>query len=878
MPMTSYEIRKNFLDFFRKKDHIIVPSAPIVIKNDPTLMFTNAGMNQFKDIFLDLQEPPYKRVANTQKCLRVSGKHNDLEQVGLDHYHHTMFEMLGNWSFGDYFKNEAIHWAMELLTDIYKIDIDQLYATYFEGDTAENLDEDTEAKKVWLSVLPADHVLPGNKKDNFWEMGNIGPCGPCSEIHIDLRSKEERKESVGANLVNKNHPEVIELWNLVFIQYNRNADGSLSLLPKKHVDTGMGLERLTRVLQNVSSNYDSDLFQPLIKKIEQLSGIPYKADPQKDIAFRVIADHTRAISCAIADGQLPSNVKAGYVIRRILRRAIRYGYQYLNISEPFIHKISQTFIEHYCEIFPELKQQSELIEKVIKHEEITFLSTLERGIKLFEQYIENNKNAKIIDGQFAFELYDTYGFPIDLTQLMAKEKGLSVDIKKFEEFLNIQRERSRQSAQVDTADWIIINEGESEFVGYDTLECPVKIIKYRKTVQKNKTFYHLVLDKTPFYAESGGQVGDSGIIYSDKETIFIINTIKEYGEIIHIAEKLPQDLQSIFIAKVDVEKRFSTMRNHSATHLLHHALRQIIGPHAEQKGSLVHPDYLRFDFSHYEKLSRQQLNDIEKLVNKLIQDNYKLEEHRNISYQQAIDMGAIALFGEKYDERVRMIKFGDSKELCGGTHVKATGDIGCFKIINETAIASGIRRIEAVTGMKAIEIFQETYDILSDIKSILKTNRPLESVENLIEKNKELTKQNDELIKEKLNNIARNLIERAEKIDNLHFIGEIIDITADQMRPLSFILRTFNKNIIAVLASSKSEKANVAFVLADEVIKKYNFTTKDLINIASPIINGKGGGQPNIAIMGGENKDNYIILIDEIKKFVLKKIKSINSQ
>lgn len=488
MPMTSYEIRKNFLDFFRKKDHIIVPSAPIVIKNDPTLMFTNAGMNQFKDIFLDLQEPPYKRVANTQKCLRVSGKHNDLEQVGLDHYHHTMFEMLGNWSFGDYFKNEAIHWAMELLTDIYKIDIDQLYATYFEGDTAENLDEDTEAKKVWLSVLPADHVLPGNKKDNFWEMGNIGPCGPCSEIHIDLRSKEERKESVGANLVNKNHPEVIELWNLVFIQYNRNADGSLSLLPKKHVDTGMGLERLTRVLQNVSSNYDTDLFQPLIKKIEQLSGIPYKADPQKDIAFRVIADHTRAISCAIADGQLPSNVKAGYVIRRILRRAIRYGYQYLNISEPFIHKISQTFIEHYCEIFPELKQQSELIEKVIKHEEITFLSTLERGIKLFEQYIENNKNAKIIDGQFAFELYDTYGFPIDLTQLMAKEKGLSVDIKKFEEFLNIQRERSRQSAQVDTADWIIINEGESEFVGYDTLECPVKIIKYRKTVQKIKLF------------------------------------------------------------------------------------------------------------------------------------------------------------------------------------------------------------------------------------------------------------------------------------------------------------------------------------------------------------------------------------------------------
>ncbi len=873
MTMTSYEIRENFLEFFRKKDHVIVPSSPIVVKNDPTLMFTNAGMNQFKDIFLDIQKPKYKRVADTQKCLRVSGKHNDLEEVGLDHYHHTMFEMLGNWSFGDYFKNEAIHWAFELLTEVYGIDKNNLYATYFEGDNDENLNEDLEAKEVWLQLLPADHVLPGNKKDNFWEMGNVGPCGPCSEIHIDLRDIEEKNKINGATLVNKSHPEVIELWNLVFIQYNRNADGSLALLPHKHVDTGMGLERLTRVLQNVNSNYDTDLFQPLIKKIEQLAGIPYKVDSQKDIAFRVIADHVRAVSCAIADGQLPSNIKAGYVIRRILRRAIRYGYQYLNITEPFIYKISQTFIEHYHKIFPELKEQADLIVKVINQEEITFLATLERGIKLFDQYIENHKNTKMIDGEFAFELYDTYGFPIDLTQLMAKEKGLEVDITKFEEFLNQQRQRSRLSAQIDTEDWVIIKDADSEFVGYDTLECPAQIIKYRKIVQKNKTFYHLVLDKTPFYAESGGQVGDTGIIYSANETITIINTIKEYGQIIHISDKIPQDLQSMFTAKVDIEKRLSTMRNHSATHLLHYALRQLLGQHVEQKGSLVHPDYLRFDFSHYEKISLEQLNEIEKLVNKLIHNNYPLEEHRDIPYQQAINMGAMALFGEKYGDHVRLIKFGDSKELCGGTHVKATGDIGCFKIINETAVASGIRRIEAVTGMKAIETFQETFNIISEIKNILKTNNPLESVENLIEKNKELTKQNDDLLKEKLNNIARNLIENAEKINDFFFIGEILDLSPDQLRQLSFIFKTYNKNIVAVIAANKSDKANVSFVIADEVIKKYNFNTKDLINIAAPIINGKGGGQPNMAIMGGENKGNYLTLIKEVKKFITEKSK-----
>jgi len=871
--MTSYEIRENFLEFFRKKDHVIVPSSPIVVKNDPTLMFTNAGMNQFKDIFLDIQKPKYKRVADTQKCLRVSGKHNDLEEVGLDHYHHTMFEMLGNWSFGDYFKNEAIHWAFELLTEVYGIDKNNLYTTYFEGDNDENLNEDLEAKKVWLQLLPADHVLPGNKKDNFWEMGNVGPCGPCSEIHIDLRDFEEKNKINGATLVNKSHPEVIELWNLVFIQYNRNADGSLALLPHKHVDTGMGLERLTRVLQNVNSNYDTDLFQPLIKKIEQLAGIPYKVDSQKDIAFRVIADHVRAVSCAIADGQLPSNIKAGYVIRRILRRAIRYGYQYLNITEPFIYKISQTFIEHYHKIFPELKEQADLIVKVINQEEITFLATLERGIKLFDQYIENHKNTKMIDGEFAFELYDTYGFPIDLTQLMAKEKGLEVDITKFEEFLNQQRQRSRLSAQIDTEDWVIIKDADSEFVGYDTLECPAQIIKYRKIVQKNKTFYHLVLDKTPFYAESGGQVGDTGIIYSANETITIINTIKEYGQIIHISDKIPQDLQSMFTAKVDIEKRLSTMRNHSATHLLHYALRKLLGQHVEQKGSLVHPDYLRFDFSHYEKISLEQLNEIEKLVNKLIHNNYPLEEHRDIPYQQAINMGAMALFGEKYGDHVRLIKFGDSKELCGGTHVKETGDIGCFKIINETAVASGIRRIEAVTGMKAIETFQETFNIISEIKNILKTNNPLESVENLIEKNKELTKQNDDLLKEKLNNIARNLIENAEKINDFFFIGEILDLSPDQLRQLSFIFKTYNKNIVAVIAANKSDKANVSFVITDEVIKKYNFNTKDLINIAAPIINGKGGGQPNMAIMGGENKGNYLTLIKEVKKFIIEKSK-----
>ncbi|MDI3479990.1 MAG: alanyl-tRNA synthetase, partial [Rikenellaceae bacterium] len=619
---------------------------------------------------------------------------------------------------------------------------------------------------------------------------------------------------------------------------------------------------------------DTDLFQPLIKKIEQLAGIPYKVDSQKDIAFRVIADHVRAVSCAIADGQLPSNVKAGYVIRRILRRAIRYGYQYLNITEPFIYKISQTFIEYYHKIFPELKEQADLRIKVINQEEISFLATLERGIKLFDQYIENHKNTKIIDGQFAFELYDTYGFPIDLTQLMAKEKGLDVDITKFEEFLNQQRQRSRQSSQIDTEDWIIIKDGESEFVGYDTLECPTQIIKYRKIVKKNKTFYHLILEKTPFYAESGGQVGDTGIIYSTNETITILNTIKEYGQIIHISDKIPQDLQSVFIAKVDIEKRLSTMKNHSATHLLHYALRQLLGQHIEQKGSLVHPDYLRFDFSHYEKIPVEQLNEIEKIVNKLIQNNYPLEEHRNLPYQQAINMGAMALFGEKYGDHVRLIKFGDSKELCGGTHVKATGDIGCFKIINETAVASGIRRIEAITGMKAIETFQETFNIFSKIKNILKTNNPLDSVKNLIEKNKELTKQNEDLLKEKLNNIAHNLIDNAEKINDVFFIGEILNLSPDQLRQLSFILKTFNKNIVAVIAANKSDKANVSFVIADEVIKKYNFNTKDLINIAAPIIHGKGGGQPNMAIMGGENKGNYQTLIKEVKTFILEKTKA----
>ncbi|MDP4290461.1 MAG: alanine--tRNA ligase, partial [Bacteroidota bacterium] len=692
--MNSTQIRKTFLDFFLSKQHHVVPSAPIVIKDDPTLMFTNAGMNQFKDIFLGNSPIKYPRITDTQKCLRVSGKHNDLEEVGHDTYHHTMFEMLGNWSFGDYFKEEAIAWAWELLTEVYKIDKNRLYVTIFGGDQAEGLGEDTEALEFWKKIVPEERIIRGSKKDNFWEMGDTGPCGPCSEIHIDIRSDEERVKVDGKELVNKDNPLVIEIWNLVFIQFNRLVSGQLVPLPSKHVDTGMGFERLCMVLQGKQSNYDTDVFQPLIQRIAAIAGIQYGRDQKSDIAMRVIADHVRAISFAVADGQLPSNNKAGYVIRRILRRAVRYGYTFLNIREPFLARILPIIVEQMGDTFPELKSQQVLIGKVLTEEEQTFLRTLAHGIQKFTAYLEQHPGSKMIDGGFAFELYDTYGFPIDLTQLMAREQGWQVDMDGFSTGLEKQKARSRQDAAVEADDWVAVKEDmQTRFVGYDTLECDVVILRYRKVVTKGKTLYYLVFDQTPFYAESGGQVGDKGKIESEGEVISIIDTRKENNLPIHITDQLPSRINSPFRAKVDPVKRTLTANNHSATHLLHQALRAIVGTHVEQKGSLVNDERLRFDFSHFQKVSEDEIVRIEKMVNDLIRQNIILDEHRAIPIEEAKSLGAIALFGEKYGDTVRVIRFGNSMELCGGTHVKATGQIGLFKIVSEGAIAAGIRRI-----------------------------------------------------------------------------------------------------------------------------------------------------------------------------------------
>ncbi|MDR0419500.1 MAG: alanine--tRNA ligase, partial [Prevotellaceae bacterium] len=690
--MTSQEIRSTFFNFFREKSHAIVSSAPMVVKNDPTLMFTNAGMNQFKDYFLGNATPKDRRVADTQKCLRVSGKHNDLEEVGHDTYHHTMFEMLGNWSFGDYFKKEAIAWAWELLTEVYKIDKSRMYATVFEGDKESGLEPDSEALELWKKYLPESHIVYGNKKDNFWEMGDTGPCGPCTEIHVDLRNEEERKKVEGALLINKGLPTVIEIWNLVFIQFNRKSNGELELLPEKHVDTGMGFERLCMVLQGKQSNYDTDVFQPIIGKVSELSGMQYGKDEKVDIAMRVVADHVRAISFSIADGQLPSNVKAGYVIRRILRRAIRYGFTFLNMKEPFICKLIPTLVDQMGEVFPELKSQQSLVENVISEEESTFLHTLEVGIKLLDAEIEKLQfdSKKQIDGKTAFILYDTYGFPYDLTELIAREKGFTVDDKGFEKELEAQKNRSRNAAAVETSDWMEVNGGaDFEFVGYDVLELNTRIARYRKVKTKSKEQYQIVLEKTPFYGESGGQIGDEGWVFCDGEKVDVVKTAKENNLTIQITNSLPKNVGGSVRAKVDDHKRLLTANHHSATHLLHYALRQVLGNHVEQKGSMVTSEYLRFDFSHFQKISEMEMVKVEKLVNSLIRQNEPLVEQRNIPMEKARAMGAMALFGEKYGDSVRVIKLGDSVELCGGTHASATGQIGLFKVVSESAISAG---------------------------------------------------------------------------------------------------------------------------------------------------------------------------------------------
>lgn len=856
--MTSKEIRQTFLDFFASKGHTIVPSAPMVVKNDPTLMFTNAGMNQFKDIFLGNSIPRAKRATDSQKCLRVSGKHNDLEEVGHDSYHHTMFEMLGNWSFGDYFKVEAIDWAWELLTEVLKIDKERLYATVFEGDAEDGTSMDEEAKKTWLKHLPEDRILLGNHHDNFWEMGDTGPCGPCSEIHVDLRSNIERAKLPGRELVNKSNPLVIEIWNLVFMQFNRKANGSLEPLPNKNIDTGMGFERLCMVLQGKQSNYDTDVFTGIIGKIEELSGYRYHQNDKTDVAMRVIADHIRAISFSIADGQLPSNVKAGYVIRRILRRAVRYGYTFLGFNEPSLCKLVPQVAEDMGDAYPEIRKQQNLIESVIKEEEVAFLRTLDRGIKMIDDYMKGNAGSKVIAGKDAFVLYDTFGFPIDLTELIATENGFTVDLEEFNSELQKQKERARNATSNEFGDWTTYGQGEQEqFLGYDYTELKgVNLLKQRTVKSKNKVMYQLVFDRTPFYAEMGGEVGDTGYILSEGgERIAILNTIKENNLTIHLAEKIPADCTQAFTLHVDDRRRLKITNNHSATHLLDHALREIIGTHVEQKGSYVGPDYFRFDFSHFSKLTDEQLRQVENSVNQQIRANYPLEENRSATMEEAKAMGAIALFGEKYGDRVRVIKFGNSIELCGGCHVEATGQIGMFKILSESAIAAGVRRIEAVTGETAENYVQGLEDSLRLAKSLFNNVPDLEAaIRKTLEENNEYKKELEEIAQQKTEELADKLINNAKEINGISVIKFEISMDPAMVRNAGFILQKKLHN--SVLAGSYQFDGKPCLILAysDDLVAAGHNAAKD-IREAAKFIMGGGGGQPAIATAGGKKAE-----------------------
>jgi len=875
--MNSKEIRKAFLDFFQNKSHTIVSSAPMVVKDDPTLMFINAGMNQFKDIFLGNQKPTNNRIADSQKCMRVSGKHNDLEEVGHDTYHHTMFEMLGNWSFGDYFKEEAIDWAWEFLVDVLEISSDRLYATVFEGDPENGLKKDKEAFSFWKKHLPEERILNGSKKDNFWEMGETGPCGPCSEIHIDFRSETDRKKVPGKKLVNQDHPEVIEIWNLVFMQFNMKADGTLEMLPEKHVDTGMGFERLCMVMQNELSSYDTDVFQPIIRHIGSISGKKYGDDPKTDIAMRVIADHLRAISFSIADGQLPSNVKAGYVIRRILRRALRYGYTYLNQKEPIVYKLVPTLIEVMGNAYPELQKQQTLIEKVIREEELAFLKTLEVGIKMLDQVIKNTlaKDYKVVNGKTAFELYDTYGFPLDLTELILKEHDLVVNRKEFNEELNKQKDRSRQAGKIEAGDWVRLREDDQEeFIGYDYLDTEVQITQYRKVKSKGKELYQLVFNYTPFYSESGGQVGDTGYIEANGEKINIIDTKKENKLTVHYTKKLPSDVTATFKAVVSREERKKTANNHTATHLLHHALRKVLGDHVEQKGSLVNPDYLRFDFSHFQKLTKEEINKIEQIVNHYIRQNITLEERREIPMKEAKEMGATALFGEKYGDVVRVIRFGDSIELCGGTHVDATGQIGFFKITSEAAISAGIRRIEAITADKAEKYIYKKLDTLEEIGNLLNNPKNLtKSVEKLVEDNAKLNKQIEELLKDKVKNLKQSLIKKQESIDGINFISDVIDIeSSGAMKDMAFQLKNEVDNLVLLIGANINGKANLSLMISENLVNEKELNAGTIIREAAKEIQGGGGGQPFFATAGGKQPENLQAAIDKGKQIIIAQI------
>ena len=869
--LTAKEIRESFKQFFASKEHQIVPSAPMVVKGDPTLMFTNAGMNQFKDIILGNVPRKYPRVADSQKCLRVSGKHNDLEEVGHDTYHHTMFEMLGNWSFGDYFKKEAINWAWEYLVEVLKLNPERLYATVFEGSPAEGLDRDNEAAGYWEQYLPKDHILNGNKHDNFWEMGDTGPCGPCSEIHIDLRSDEERAAVSGADMVNKDHPQVIEIWNLVFMQFNRKADGSLEPLPAKVIDTGMGFERLCMALQGKTSNYDTDVFQPIIKVIAGMAGTTYGTDKQQDIAMRVIADHIRTIAFAITDGQLPSNAKAGYVIRRILRRAVRYGYTFLDRKEAFMYKLLPVLIETMGDAYPELIAQKTLIEKVIKEEEESFLRTLETGIRLLDKKMEETKAAgkTVLNGVDAFTLYDTYGFPLDLTELILRENGMEADIEAFNKAMQKQKERARNAAAIETGDWITLKEGECKFVGYDLFECEAEILRYRQIKQKNKVLYQIVLDQTPFYAEMGGQVGDTGWLIADDEKIDVIDTKRENNLPVHLVAKLPKDVTATFTAKINVKKRIQCECNHSATHLLHEALREVLGTHVEQKGSYVSPDSLRFDFSHFQKVTDEEIRKVEILVGEKIRANFPLEEHRNMPIAEAKALGAMALFGEKYGDEVRVVKYGSSVELCGGTHIPATGMIGSLHVIGESSIAAGVRRIEAVTAEGAEQFVYAQQDLIRELRALMNHMPNLaQAMKKSIEENAEMKKQIEDYIREKSMRLKEEIVAKASESNGIKVMQFVGKANADAMKNVAFQIKAeTTDSFVFVAGIIDDNKCTLMLMLSDDLVKEGVHAGK-IVKEAAKHIQGGGGGQPHFATAGGKNMEGLSIAVGAVKEAV----------
>lgn len=871
--MTSREIREAFLTFFQEKGHQIVPSAPVVVKNDPTLMFTNAGMNQFKDLFLGERAASYSRATDTQRCLRVSGKHNDLEEVGIDTYHHTLFEMLGNWSFGDYFKKEAIAWAWELLTEVYKLDVDRLYVTIFEGDTRDGLAKDMEAYDFWKAFIAEDRILLGNKKDNFWEMGDTGPCGPCSEIHYDMRPDAERAAVNGADLVNQDDPQVIEIWNLVFMQFNRLKSGALESLPAQHVDTGMGFERLVRAIQGKVSNYDTDVFQPLISFTSQRAGIPYGQNEQTDIAMRVLADHVRAVSFTIADGQLPSNNKAGYVIRRILRRAVRYAYTFLGFKEPFLNELVPILAQQFKGVFDVLSDQEGFVQKVVLEEELSFLRTLTTGIQRFESY---DASAKQIDGDFAFELFDTFGFPIDLTELLAREKGLTVDMEGFQTALNLQKERSRAATTLDLSDWTVLqDEVQTEFVGYDTLTASSQIVKYRKVTAKGKDQYQLILDVTPFYPEGGGQVGDVGTLVNTttQEKIQIVTTKKENALIVHFVDQLPASLEGEFVATVDAEKRADSEANHSATHLLHAALRDVLGTHVQQKGSLVSPDVLRFDITHFSKITDEEIKQVEDIVNTKIRANIALKEERNTPYQEAIASGVTALFGEKYGDYVRVITFDDnfSKELCGGTHVSATGKIGFFKIVSESAVAAGVRRIEAVTGSRSAALIREQFEVVSNMKELLHNPKDfVGALAKMLEENGALKKEVQQAINDRSLALKTELLNQVETVGDAQYLAARVDIpNADAVKGLAYALRDAVPNLFLVLATVMDEKPFLLVMIADDLAKAKGWNAGAIIRELAKEVQGGGGGQPFFATAGGKDVNGIERALERAREFVV---------